>query len=213
MIIALLAMGCKKEASQSPQNSSGGTEVEQPGAANSGSGASGSASQPRPGGGSSVSETYKNGQYIMTVIGPHKTSEPIKVHVEKNDAVTVGMFSYGDNVQRKLRIFRDKKPWSDPLAKTDRTVKFHLSEPGDYELYAYEITKDESKANLFDSTRSPMVQNSYQDGGAQMAFLGYSDFHYHEPQHRGLMVIIMDSDFDRMLPGTVATIVPIVKKQ
>jgi hypothetical protein len=144
---------------------------------------------------------------VMSVVGPRTYKEPVKVHVNKNDAVTIGIFSYGDNRERKLRVLRDGKPWSDPLTQRNRTVKFKLSEPGDYELYPAELTYDESKEIPMDSLARPGVSNSYADGGSEMAFLGYTDYHYHgSGPNRGLIVVIMDSDFDRMLPGTIESV-------
>jgi len=197
----LFALGCNKKES---------AEVGIDSTKQHTTGESGSTKSSEPNEGSADSRTSvatDKRQPVMSVIGPRTYKEPVKVHVNKNDAVTIGIFSYGDNRERKLRVLRNGKPWSDPLTQRNRTVKFKLYEPGDYELYPEELTYDESKTMPMDSLAKPGVSNSYADGGSELAFLGYTDYHYHGGgPNRGLIVVIMDSDFDRMLPGTVASI-------
>ncbi len=156
---------------------------------------------------SRTSVTKDKRSQVMSVIGPKTHKDPVKVHVTKNDAVTIGIFSYGDNRERKVRVLLNGKPWSDPLTQRNRTVKFKLYEPGDYELYPEELTYDKAKTIPMDSVGRHGVTNSYSDGGSEMSFLGYTDYHYHDSgPNRGLIIVIMDSDFDRMLPGTMENI-------
>ena len=197
----LFLIGCnKKESAEEAKDSTKQYTTGESGSAQN-SGQNGSDANSR------TSVTTDKRTPVMSVIGPRTYKEPVKVHVNKNDAVTIGIFSYGDNRERKLRVLRNGKPWSDPLTQRNRTVKFKLYEPGDYELYPEELTYDESKAVPMDSLAKPGVSSSYADGGSEMAFLGYTDYHYHGGgPNRGLIVVIMDSDFDRLLPGTVASI-------
>lgn len=203
----LFITGCnKKESAEEGKDS-----LNQYNTSQNGSGTAGGQTSAQDGSSTSAdartSVTTDKRSTVMSVIGPRTYKEPVKIHVNKNDAVTIGIFSYGDNRERKLRVLRNGKPWSDPLTQRNRTVKFTLYEQGDYELYPAELTYDESKEIPMDSLARPGVVNSYADGGSEMAFLGYTDYHYHGAgPNRGLIVVIMDSDFDRMLPGTIASV-------
>lgn len=202
-LIILFIFGCNKKdsADEAKDSLAQYTNTGNGSSQNSASGEKGSDANPR------TSVTTDKRSPVMSVVGPRTYKEPIKVHVNKNDAVTVGIFSYGDSHERKLHVLRNGKPWSDPLTQRNRTVKFKLYEPGDYELWPEELTYDESKAVPLDSLARPGVVNSYSDGGSEMAFLGYTDYHYHGGgPNRGLIVVLMDSDFDRMLPGTIQSV-------